>query len=255
MKAKIFIGCLIIGAGFIHADKTVKQVPLLPPMPLLNQPPRAWLGLDLHKPDLSLTAHVPMLPPGLGFVVESIDDDGPAVSAGIQKTDLIWKLDDQMLVNEAQLAALLRLHKPGDEVKLSLIRAGKEMMVTMSLGEAPERQREIVDRAAEVAMFPGEVGPVRVVNMSSKEASFSNKEGEAVVRRDGDTYHVLITNPKGEVIYDGGLDMESGLSKVPADWRMRVHALRRGLDHALDGRMSPQRQPRPRVVPPPTKEP
>jgi len=255
MKTAILIGCLVVGAGFINADKIAMQLPLLPSILLPTEAPRAWLGLDLRKPDPSLTAHVPMLPPGIGFVVESIENDGPASSAGIQKTDLIWKLGDQMLVNEAQLAALLRLHKPGDEVVLSVIRAGREMKISMPLGEAPERQREIADLAAEAAMFPGEAGPLRVVNMTSKQASYSNHEGEAVVRRDGESYQVVIKDHEGGVIYEGDLGKDGGFSKVPESWRRSVFALRRGLDHALEGRMSPQRHPRPRVVPPSTTSP
>jgi hypothetical protein len=220
-----------------------------------REAPKAWLGVDLARPDPSLVAHVPTLPPGMGFVVRAIREDGPAGDAGIREMDLLWKLDDQMLVNEAQLAALLRLHKPGDEVRLTLVRGGREMVVAMNLGEAPGLRGDIARQAVEAAMFPGETGPIRVVNVAAKQATYNTDEGRAVVSRDGDVYHVVIHGTNDEVIFDGKLTKDKGLSKVPEGWRRKVCALRRGLDHALEGRMPASRQPRPRVVPPASARP
>jgi S1-C subfamily serine protease len=61
--------------------------------------PRAWLGLQVSKPDPSMTSQLPSLPQGIGFVIASVDEDGPAQTAGLKKFDLLWKLGDQMLVN------------------------------------------------------------------------------------------------------------------------------------------------------------
>jgi hypothetical protein len=44
------------------------------------------------------------------------------------------KLDDQLLVNAQQLGVLVRTHKDGDEVKLVLVRDGKETSVKIKLG-------------------------------------------------------------------------------------------------------------------------
>ena len=70
-------------------------------------------------------------------MVKSIDDGGPAQAAGLTEFDLLWKIGDQMLVNEAQLATLLRLSKPGEEVILAGFRGGKPLEVKLKLGEAP----------------------------------------------------------------------------------------------------------------------
>jgi S1-C subfamily serine protease len=93
----------------------VKQPPI--PGGLFPQAPRAWLGFHVSKPDESITAHLPALPPGIGFVIRLLGVGGPAENAGLRNFDVLWKFEDQMLVNEGQLAALLRLRKPGDEVR------------------------------------------------------------------------------------------------------------------------------------------
>jgi hypothetical protein len=221
-----------------------------------TQAPRAWLGLQVAKPDATITAQMPSLPAGIGFVIKAIDAGGPAQAAGLQELDLLWKLGDQMLVNEGQLAALLRLAKPGAMMTLSGFRAGQALEVRLKLGEAPALPRPFPGNLVDESIMPGGcAGPMRVVNVADRLASYSTDEGRAVVRRDGELYQVEIHGPKDELIYEGDLPADGNLEKIPEPWRRRVHALRRGLDHALEGRMMPNRQPRPRVVPPAVRNP
>jgi hypothetical protein len=233
-------------------------VPPVNPAPVIrsSQAPAAWLGLEITKPDETITAQLPSLPPGIGFVVRVIERGGPAESAGLQVFDVLWKIGDQMLVNEAQLAALLRLSKPGDDVTLSGFRAGKPLEVKLKLGLSPHPKLPFPHDLVESAILPGGgVFPTRVINVSDKLASYSTDAGRAEVRKDGEVYKVKIEDPKDQMIFQGDLATDGNLDNVPEYWRRRVHALRRGLDQALEGRMMPSRQPRPRVVPPTAKNP
>lgn len=218
--------------------------------------PRAWLGLEVSKPDETITAHLPDLPPGFGFVVRSIEKDGPADQGGLKQLDVLWKFGDQMLVNESQLACLLRLAEPGDEVTLSCFRSGRPIEIKVKLGGSDEKKRPFPDELLEEAILPGTCnGPMRLTdfNVANKSASYSSDKGKAEVRKEGDIYMVRIVGPAEEVIFDGEFPKQPEASGIPEDWRRRMFALRRGLDHALEGRMVPTRQPRPRVVlPPPT---
>lgn len=218
--------------------------------------PRAWLGLDVSKPDESITAHLPALPPGIGFVIRSIEKGGPAELAGLREFDVLWKFGDQMLVNESQLAALLRLAKPEQEVVLAGFRGGKPLEVKLKLGEAPDRSSEVPDDLIDETILPGDCsGPMRVVNISEKVASYSNDEGRLEVRREGQGYLVKIQNPDEKIIFEGEIPADGNFDTVPDGWKRQVHALRRGLDHQLQTRFIPVRQPRPRVVPPDESEP
>ena len=233
---------ILLAAFSAMADETP-----VPP----QEAPRAWLGLKVAKPDATITAQVPSLPPGIGFVIRSIDADGPAHAAGLREFDILWKIGDQMLVNEGQMAALLRLAKPGDEIALSAFRGGKPLEVTAKLAEAPASNKGLPDEWVDAALMPGECGgPMRVVNVSEKLASYANDDGRAEVRREGTVYLVKITGPDDSLIYEGELTTDGNSDKIPPSWKRRVFALRRGLDHALESRLMPPRQPRPRVVPP-----
>lgn len=227
-----------------------------PPHPERERPPshmrspHAWMGLCVSKPGESTAAQIPALPEGIGFLVTSVDEGGPAEAAGLRKLDVIWKLGDQMLVNEAQMVTLLRLSSPGDEVTLSAFRGGQPFDAKLVLGEAPKRGHKFPGDLMDATMFPGDCGgPMRVVNVADKSASYQRDEGRAEVRKSGETYQVKITGPKGEVIYEGEASKSGRIHGVPKDWVRIVYALRRGLDHALEQAVN-MRAPRPRVVAP-----
>ena len=224
--------------------------------PAVETPARAWLGLHVSKPDATLTSQLPSLPPGIGFIVRSIDMGGPAAGAGLREFDILWKLNDQMLVNEAQLAALLRLHKPGHEITLSGFRAGKPLEVTLKLGTAPAATPSFPGELVDSVILPGGCGgPMRVVNRAEKTASYSTENGSALVRRENSVYHIDIRDSDNQPVYQGQITSRDQLNEVPREWRHRVSALCRGLDHVLDGQLATPRQPRPRVVPPTAAKP
>jgi serine protease Do len=68
-----------------------------------------------------------------GLVVTRISEKSPAADV-LKEDDVLTKFEDQLLVNQAQLGVLVRAKKEGDEVKLSVIRGGKETSVKAKLG-------------------------------------------------------------------------------------------------------------------------
>lgn len=197
--------------------------------------PVAWLGVQVAKPDPSITAQLPDLPPGIGFLVTSVDKDGPADKAGLAALDVIWKLDGQWLVNESQLAALLRLRAPGDAVTVSGFRAGKVTDFTVSLGKSPERNPGSVAGLIDASLLPGAEAavPMRVVRLNEKVASYTTDEGHVDVSKSKDGYLVRVTDSEGKSIYQGEMSADGDISGLSSNWVRRVHALRRGLDHQL----------------------
>jgi hypothetical protein len=94
----------------------------------------AFLGVST-SPVPDALRHQLGLPEGVGLVVEVVEKDSPAEKAGLKQYDILNKLDDQLLVNAEQLAVLIRAHKGGETVKLSITRGGKEQSVPATLIE------------------------------------------------------------------------------------------------------------------------
>ncbi len=92
-----------------------------------------YLGVETGPVPRALAAHLG-LDRDLGLVVNAVAAGSPAAGV-LQENDVLKKLDDQLLVDSRQLAVLIRARKPGDEVKLTLVRAGREQVVAAKLGE------------------------------------------------------------------------------------------------------------------------
>jgi len=214
----------------------------------------AWLGLAVSKPDDVTTTQLPALPPGIGFVVNELAEGGPAEKAGIRRNDLLWKMEEQMLVNEGQLATLLRLAAPGDVVKVSVFREGKSIDLKVTLGEGKAGDEESIRRMLLDSIIRPADGAMRIVDIEEKKAVVTDERGRAEVTRlsEGDSVRILGTD--GKVIFEGLIRGPSELSLVPEGWRRQISAMRRGLDHALSATPVPLRQPRPRIVPPQPEE-
>lgn len=257
MKRSAILLVLAFSAAYCEdkpaAPQSAAPPSVAPPMPTATGiPPLPWLGIKVARPASDTRAQLPDLPNGIGFLVSSIDDGGPAFTAGIQPMDVVWKLDDQLLANEAQLTVLLRMKKPGEKVEISLFRQGKPMVLPITLASAPPNSRIVSPYLLDIPILPGVPGmPIRVVNLTERSARLETSDGKAELRENGDTFLVKITNASNATIYEGALGDHPDLTGIPEAWKNRVCALRRALENALNGRsMDVVRQPRPRVIPP-----
>lgn len=100
-----------------------------------------FLGVSTMPAPNSLRQRVE-LPPGIGLVVQSVEQGSPAEQAGVKQYDILHKLNDQLLVNMEQLSVLVRTFKPGEEVRLTVVRGGRAQELTARLGERREQPRE-----------------------------------------------------------------------------------------------------------------
>lgn len=65
----------------------------------------------------------------------AVTPNGPAAKAGLKPGDVITKLDDTVIDSGPTLIGQIWTHKPGDTVKLTYTRDGKERTVDVTLGE------------------------------------------------------------------------------------------------------------------------
>ena len=79
------------------------------------------------------------VPSGVGLQVGFIDPKGPSVGK-VEEGDILTRLDDQMLFNAEQFRALVRTRKPGDKVKLTLVRGAEPQVIELTLGARSEEK-------------------------------------------------------------------------------------------------------------------
>ena len=125
----------------------------------------AYAGLNVGP---RVAAAHAAIPDGVGLQVGFVDPQGP--SAGrIEEGDILTRLDDQMLFNAEQFRALVRTRKPGDKVKLTLVRGAEPQLVELTLGVRPEEKGRPSGRKGEgettngLRVVPGGVIPPEIL--------------------------------------------------------------------------------------------
>jgi serine protease Do len=102
--------------------------------------PVTYLGVETSQvPDV--VSEQLGLAKGFGLVVEYVEPNSPAASAGVQQNDIFKMLNDQILIEPSQLRKLLQTFPEGTEVTLTILRKGKEQKITVKLAkkEVPQR--------------------------------------------------------------------------------------------------------------------
>ena len=155
MKIKSIVTIAAIGLLPISGFAQTPPAPPEPPAP--PHPPRppghhekgpkvpvTYLGVETSQvPDV--VSEQLGLAKGLGLVIEYVEPNSPAASAGIQQNDIIKMLNDQILIEPSQLRKLLQTFSEGTEVTLTILRKGKEQKLTIKLAkkEVPQRHSMI----------------------------------------------------------------------------------------------------------------
>jgi S1-C subfamily serine protease len=144
-----------IGIGFAIPIDTAKSV-----LSRLKQGDevrqRAWLGVTSLTIDRTLDSLD--LSVDHGALLQSVEAGGPGAQAGLQAGgytatlkgsdgstasiviggDIVIGVDRTLVASSEQLVALIGAHRPGDRVKLQIVRKNKKFTVQVTLGARPE---------------------------------------------------------------------------------------------------------------------
>lgn len=134
------VGMLVLGlllgvagggiAGFFVGRSTSPFVgqlypPALPGLPNPNPQPRG-------------------LPPIQGLAIANgarvveVEKDSAAAKAGLQVSDVITAVDNVKIDQDHLLADLIKAHKPGDKIDLSVMRGTQTLTINVELGKSPQ---------------------------------------------------------------------------------------------------------------------
>jgi hypothetical protein len=116
-------------------------IPPIPPNPPKDRDrdrgpkvPVTFLGVETSEVPRVVSEQLG-LAKGFGLVVDYVVPDGPAAAAGVQQSDILKMLNDQILVQPDQLAKLIRSYPEGTNVVLTILRKGAESKITVKLAK------------------------------------------------------------------------------------------------------------------------
>lgn len=183
------------------------------------------------------------LAPGVGLVVDFVEPGSPADKAGLHRFDVMVRLDDQLLVNQPQLAVLVRMRRPGDKATLTVRREGAEVKVPV---EFQETERLVSGRPGLAAWPPGAApaalqhrrladllrngAPITISANGNglSAASLTISDGEHtlhITSRDGGRY-LVARDKENRVVFEGPVETEAQRQAVPEDIRRKLDGLK-----------------------------
>jgi serine protease Do len=98
----------------------------------------ARLGVSVQEVNQALADSFNLDKPE-GALVAGVEKGGPADKAGLKAGDVVRSVNGQAVVASGDLPAALGMANPGDKVQLEVLRQGKTMDVTATLGSADEK--------------------------------------------------------------------------------------------------------------------
>ncbi len=96
--------------------------------------PVTWLGVETSGVPRVVSEQLG-LAKGFGLVIDYVVPDGPAAAAGVQQSDILKMLNDQILTEPGQLAKLIRSYSEGTTITLTVLRKGAEQKLTVKLAK------------------------------------------------------------------------------------------------------------------------
>ena len=117
-------------------------------------PVHAYLGATLSTVN-ALNAQQNNLGVTTGAYVVSVTEGSPAAEAGLQAGDVITKLDNDTVDSADSLIILVREHKVGDKVTLTVNRNGKDETLDVTLGSDEALQAEQQDTSQDSGIGNG----------------------------------------------------------------------------------------------------
>jgi len=121
--------------GFATPINIIKRV--LPR--LVNSDKFAWGWLGVQMTDISLEqAKILGLHPVKGVVVSSVLPGQPAARSGLQKQDVILSVNDNHVESPRDVFRMVGGLEAGRVVRLTIIRKGQTMELSVPLGTRPE---------------------------------------------------------------------------------------------------------------------
>lgn len=125
-----------VGIGFAVPAETAEKV--VADLADDGSVERGWLGVAIQPVTEDIAAALGF-DAAKGVLLSEVTPDTPAAGAGLTRGDIVLAVDGQEVESPRDLTRLIATAAPGSEVTLDLMRAGKEVSATVTLGTRPDQ--------------------------------------------------------------------------------------------------------------------
>ncbi len=126
------------GIGFAIPAGTARRI--VADLKTAGRVARGWLGVSVQEIDGSLQRAL-SLPDRKGALVAGVAPEGPAHRAGLRQGDVIRRFDGRPVDDSTHLPAAVAATPAGKQVAMTVLRDGKEVELTVTIGRMPGEER------------------------------------------------------------------------------------------------------------------
>jgi serine protease Do len=99
---------------------------------------RGYLGITMNSTGINEKARAYYkLPDASGVIIADVNPKGPAGEAGVRRNDIVRKIDGEPVKDNQDLLAKIASRKPGETVKLEILRDGETIKIDVKLTTRP----------------------------------------------------------------------------------------------------------------------
>jgi serine protease Do len=102
---------------------------------------RAYLGIYMQdvNPEVAKALNLPETTKGV--LVARSAPDGPAAESGLERGDVIQKVDGTLVTTSKEVQGAVFKHKPNEKMRLFISRGGATKEITVTVGERPTKEQ------------------------------------------------------------------------------------------------------------------
>ena len=209
---------------------------------------RGYLGITMNTTGMNEKARAYYrLPDNNGVIISGVVDKGPAAEAGIRKDDVIRKIDGNLVKDNQDLLAMIASRKPGETVKLEILRGRESMKVDVTLTTRPNADPD--GPGADPKPDEGETLPVPSSEGLGIKVQMIPSFARKQLKMDADDPGVMVVSvdPESDAAEEGVSPRQviTSIDDLPlksvSDWNRAVKGLKPGqtvkIDVDLGGRI------------------
>ncbi len=209
---------------------------------------RGYLGISMNSAGLDDKARAYFkLPDSNGVLIAEVTEHGPAADAGLRKDDIIRKIDGNPVKNNQDLLSMIASRKPGETVKLDIVRGRENLKIDVKLATRPTFDSD--GSNAEPKPDDDSTVPIAAEGLGIKVQGLSDSMRQRLKLKADDQGVIIVSvDPESDAAEEGlgpvqvitSIDDHS-LSSV-AEWNRIVKGLKPGETVKIDVVLSGRRQ-------------
>ena len=169
-----------IGIGFATPSASVQ--PVIDQLEQFHETRRGWLGVRIQPVDDAIAESLG-LGTARGALVAGVDDHGPAKPAGIVPGDVIVKFDGKDVKESRDLPRMVAGLAVGKEAPVVLMRNGKEITVSVTLGRLEDGEKAMAK--ADEKDAPDAATPATTSALGLQLSAINDEARKAFKLKDG----------------------------------------------------------------------